>query len=197
MSTNTSTLVSSAASSPTPIAHDHQSLPMPGRARGRADRILRRAQAAVVALVAAVCMLVLTAPAPAQAMTTQARAVCSSFGDGPAAGINVFFPRITLSAGEAVWLKVYAYTADGHVYESNWAYAQGDSDWSTPGPYGQMVPVGSRRYGTGAALSLPAADLSFQAVVWLYPHSANDVSSGAWEYHYAVNAATGSTWCNS
>jgi hypothetical protein len=199
--TTTQTLVPVAASfMGTPVA-DGQQARTPRHARSRAARILRRCRVAIVTAVAALCMLVLISPAPAQAMTTQSWAMCTSWTGRPADGITVSFPRVTLGPGEAVWLIVYAYTADGRQYTSNWNYAVGDSDWMTPGPAelgGQWVPIAARD-GSGAALSLPGAGLKFQAVVWLLPHTAgkDPIATGRWESHYAVNPATGTTGCAS
>jgi hypothetical protein len=154
-----------------------------------------------VTAVAALCIVVFSTPAPAQAMMTQAGSSCTRWVNTPGDGITVSFPRISLAAGEAVWLIVQAWTPDGRRYDSNWAYARGDSDWMTPGPAelgGQWITIAPRD-GSGAALSLAGAGLKFQAVVWLLPHGAGTDPNvtGRWEYHYAVNPATGTTWCAS
>jgi hypothetical protein len=167
----------------------------------RPTPVVRRWRTILATALATLCMLGLTAPAPAQAMITQSGAVCTSWADRPADGITVSFPRVSLAPGEAVWLIVHATTPDGRRYESNWNYAHGDSDWMTPGPAilgGQWISIAPRD-GSGSPLSLPGAGLRFQAVIWLLPHTAGTDANvtGRWESHYAVNSATGDTWCSS
>jgi hypothetical protein len=72
-------------------------------------------------------------------------------------------------------------------------------DDARAGGTGRTVDHHCPRDGSGASLSLPGAGLKFQAVVWLLPHgAATDPNvTGRWEYHYAVNPATGTTWCAS
>jgi hypothetical protein len=158
MPTTTPTLVPvTAASTSTPVADGQHQPRTPAHVGNRTGHVLRGWRSAIATLVAALCMLVFIAPAPAQAMVTQAGAICSRWANTPGDGINVSFPRVSLSSREAVWLLAQAWTPDGRRYDSNWAYAQGDSDWMTPGPGRTGWTVGHhcapRRIRSGA---LPA-----------------------------------------